>query len=329
VREGESSTLTRRGISAAGLTEWASRAFGRISLIDRLTLGYLFFVLSLVLIQHERVQYWAEIALLHTALIALICWLAWRRTGGNRVFDFIGYWYPTLIFGFFFEEIGFIVHAVHPGWFDHLLIEADYAIFGTHPTVWIEQFANYWLTEWLQLAYTSYLFLTLGVGAYLWRRGNRRAFEVLIVSTCVAYYLGYLIFILFPIESPYHTLAHLQNVELTGGPFTALIEWIERYGRVHGGAFPSAHVSGATVALICAWRYARKWGIILTPLVLSIYVATVYGRYHYVVDVIAGIIMAIIGVVIGRSLVTTTGSSRGSGPVEPVRSTSGAPHRAS
>jgi membrane-associated phospholipid phosphatase len=326
VSEGEGMTLGSRSFLFAGLKDRASSLFGYISLIDRLTLGYLFFVMSLVLIQHERVQYWAEIAILHTALIALICGLAWRRTGGNRVLDFIGYWYPTLIFGFFFEEIGFIVHAVHPGWFDHYLIEADYALFGAHPTVWIERLANYWLTEWLQLAYTSYLFLTIGVGASLWRRGNRRAFEVLIVSTCVAYYLGYLIFILFPIESPYHTLAHLQTVKLTGGPFTALIEWIERHGRVHGGAFPSAHVSGATVALICAWRYARKWGIILAPLVLSIYVATVYGRYHYVVDVIAGIVMAIIGVLIGRALVN---SSAGSGLVESSRSTSGAPHRAS
>ena len=72
---------------------------------------------------------------------------------------------------------------------------------------------------------------------------------------------------------------------------------------MHGGAFPSTHVSGSVVALICAWRYARWWGVALLPLVVSICVATVYGRYHYFVDVAAGIVMAVIGVGIGRWLV--------------------------
>jgi hypothetical protein len=46
-------------------------------------------------------------------------------------------------------------------------------------------------------------------------------------------------------------------VALNGGFSTALIEAIERYGRVHGAAFPSAHVAGSMVAILCAWRYRR------------------------------------------------------------------------
>ena len=57
------------------------------------------------------------------------------------------------------------------------------------------------------------------------------------------------------------------------------------------------------VALICAWRYARRVGYVLLPLVTAICIATVYGRYHYVVDVVAGIFMAIVGCAIGVRLV--------------------------
>ncbi|MEP7272340.1 MAG: phosphatase PAP2 family protein [Acidobacteriota bacterium] len=270
---------------------------------DRLTIAYLSFVLVLVIVRHGQVRHALAIGAIHLTLIASISLLAMFRGQGSRTAAAIGNWYPVLLFGFFFEEIGFIVHAIHPGWFDRLLISAEYSLFGVHPTVWIEQYSNYAVTEVLQLAYTSYLFLTLGLAVYFSRRGERTPFQVLLVSTCVAYYLGYLIFVLFPIESPYHTLRTLQKVELTGGPFTAVINWIERYGRVHGGAFPSAHVSGSVVVLLCAWRYARRVGYWLTPVVIAICIATIYGRYHYVVDVVAGIGMAIIGFVIGTRLV--------------------------
>ena len=282
-----------------------------LSTIDRLTLGYLLFVVALVLVRYENVRYWRQIALINAGLILGILILAWWRRYGSKAADFLSNWYPIFLFGFFFEEIGFIVHAIYPGWFDHLLISFEYSIFGVHPTVWIERFNSYWMTEILQLSYTTYLFLTLGLGTYFWRRGERTAFQVLVVSSCVAYYISYLIFIFFPIESPYHTLKNLQTVELTGGPFTAIIDWIERYGRVHGGAFPSNHVSGSVVVLICAWRFARKIGYFLAPLVLAICIATVYGRYHYVVDVVAGILMAIIGCTVGTRLVRRSRNSAG------------------
>jgi membrane-associated phospholipid phosphatase len=166
----------------------------------------------------------------------------------------------------------------------------------------LEGFSNYWLNEYMQLAYTSYFLLTIGLGAYLWISGRREDFAVFMASTCAAYYLCYVIFVLFPIESPHHTLRHLQRVELTGGPFTAFINLIEKHGRVHGGAFPSAHVAGSVVALISAWRFTRRAGYWLTPLVLSVCVATVYGRYHYAMDVFAGILMAVIGCRLGQKL---------------------------
>jgi membrane-associated phospholipid phosphatase len=281
----------------------SSAVASALTIIDKLTLSYLAFVLILVLVRYDYVRHGGAIALVHVGLMASIGLLAVRRAKGSRIAEAIGTWYPIFLFGFFFEEIGFIVHAFHAGWFDQWLITLEYRVFGVHPTVWIERYSSYWATELLQLAYTSYLFLTLGLAVWFARRGQKTPLQILVVSTCVAYYLGYLIFILFPIESPYHTLRALQQVELRGGPLTSVIDWIERYGRVHGGAFPSAHVSGSVVALICAWRFARRVGYVLLPLVTAICIATVYGRYHYVADVLAGIMMAFIGFAVGARLV--------------------------
>ena len=293
----------RSGDGVASIVTRLKAATRALSIIDKLTLSYLVWVIVVVSARHAHVRHGSAIAFIHLGLAGAIALLAYVRARGGRIAETIGKWYPIFLFGFFFEEIGFIVHAFYPGWFDYLLIDLEYAVFGVHPTVWSEQYAGYWATEILQLAYTSYLFLTLGLAAFFAGRGAEKPFKILVVSTCIAYYAGYVIFLLFPIESPYHTLRELQQVELVGGPFTAVIDWIERYGRVHGGAFPSAHVSGSVVVLICAWRYARRVAYVLLPLVALICVATVYGRYHYVVDVLAGIVMAVIGCALWDRLV--------------------------
>jgi membrane-associated phospholipid phosphatase len=291
------------GVMQRENTRQASQLLALLNIPDRLTIGYLIFTTTLIAVCRHNIQQWEYLLPAHFGLLAVICGLAYARSRGMRFLGLISHWYPPFLFLFFFEEIALTVHAIFPGWFDDYLIKADFAIFGVHPTVWIEQFSNYWLNEYMQLVYTSYFLLTIGFGAYLWVQGRREEFTVFMASTCTAYYLSYIIFVLFPIESPYHTLRHLQHVELMGGPFTGFINLIEKHGRVHGGAFPSTHVAGAMVVLFSSYRYARPIGYWLTALVFSICLSTVYGRYHYVVDVFAGILVAALGCWLGPKLV--------------------------
>jgi membrane-associated phospholipid phosphatase len=270
----------------------------RLSPVDRLTTGYLLFTLAVIALGAERIPRAALLLAINTSLLVGVWWLAAARERGGAA-GTLGDWYPLPLFVIFFEQIGSLVHAFVDGWFDALLIAADRFLFGVDPTVWIEQFAGYWTTEVMQLAYTSYFPLTVGVAAFLWFGTGREAFRLLMLASCITYYACYVIFISFPIESPFHTLRHLQRVELQGGPFTALIEWIEGYGRVHGGAFPSAHVAGSVVTWLTARRFSPQLGLWLAPLVTLLMVATVYGRYHYAVDVIAGTIVGGVGYAIG------------------------------
>ena len=45
--------------------------------------------------------------------------------------------------------------------------------------------------------------------------------------------------------------------------------------------------------LFTLWKWNRGWARILTPFLLSIPLATVYGRFHYLSDGIAGILLAL------------------------------------
>jgi membrane-associated phospholipid phosphatase len=268
----------------------------RPNLTDRVLLGWLFASGSIILLRRAHVPNWDALAWIHAGLAVLILVLArpWR----SRVLAAIQAWYPLAYFAFFFEEMQFLVHAFHQEWFDAYLMAIDRALFGVDPTVWVEQFATYWLTEVLQLAYASYFVLPFTVGVTLWATGRREEFDRFMLANAVAYVACYIVFVAFPIEGPFHTLRHLQQVALPGGPVNAAVEWIERYGRVHGGAFPSAHMAGSVVALLAAWRAVPRLGHALLPVVLAIAAATVYGRYHYVVDVVAGAAVGTMGVIV-------------------------------
>jgi membrane-associated phospholipid phosphatase len=70
----------------------------------------------------------------------------------------------------------------------------------------------------------------------------------------------------------------------------------------YGAAFPSSHVVVAIVTAWFSWRYLPRLRWIHVALVPPLCAATVYCRYHYVVDVIAGVVLATVLIPLGNWL---------------------------
>jgi membrane-associated phospholipid phosphatase len=223
-------------------------------------------------------------------------------TASQRFWHFWRHWYPHLFFLFCFEELGHLVHLVHPGWYDAKLIAFDYRLTGVHPAIWIEQFATPVLTDFMQFTYITYFTFLLILGGVLYYRRDWEAYWAVMTYSAAGYAIGYVISVFFPIESPWFAMAGSWQEELRGGPVTALINFIEHYGRVRGAAFPSEHVAGSFAALWGAWRHRRWLFWVFLPLVLCMCVSTVYGRYHYVADIFGGIITGTLGYWLGVKL---------------------------
>ena len=61
------------------------------------------------------------------------------------------------------------------------------------------------------------------------------------------------------------------------------------------GAFPSSHVGIAVICMILAWQSKNKTLFFsLLPFTILIFLATIYIRAHYAIDVIAGFIVGIL-----------------------------------
>ncbi len=111
----------------------------------------------------------------------------------------------------------------------------------------------------------------------------------------VCFYLGYVLYVVFPAAPPRLVLVFEFTKNLRGysqvfstlsaGAF-ALLPTDSR------AAFPSLHTAVSTVALIYAWRYARPFFYVLVPFVLGLWASTIYLRHHYFVDLVAGWLLA-------------------------------------
>ena len=218
------------------------------------------------------------------------------RTGW---WHFWRHWYPHLFFLFCFEELAYLMTLYTPGWQDSKLIAADYRLTGVHPSIWLEQFATPFRNDAMQFVYFTYFAYLLIVAATLYFRRDWFAYWSVMTISLSGYMIGYFIAMFFPIESPYFAMAGWWKAPLHGGPFTAMMNFIEHYGRVRGAAFPSAHVTGATAALWGAWKFRRPLFWFLLPFYIGMCASTVWGRYHYLVDVFAGMLTGTIGYFIG------------------------------
>jgi membrane-associated phospholipid phosphatase len=221
------------------------------------------------------------------------------ETLATRFWHFWRHWYPHLFFLFCFEELAYLVHLVNPHWQDAKLIAFDHSLFGVHPSIWLEQFATPLPNDLFQFAYLTYFVYLLILGGILYYRREWHAYWSVMTYSAVAYAIGYVIAAIFPIESPWFSMAGAWHSDLHGGPFTATINLIEHFGRVRGAAFPSEHVAGSVAALWGAWRHRRWLFWVMCPLVTAMCVSTIWGRYHYVADIFAGIVTGTLGYVIG------------------------------
>jgi len=241
------------------------------------------------------------------AVILVLCRVEARRgtdrnvcpTIAQKFWHFWRHWYPHLFFLFCFEEMAKLVHLVSPGWQDAKLIAFDQWLTGVNPTLWLERFAHPALNEFMEFAYLTYFVYLLIIGGLLYYQRDWKSYWAVMTYSAIGYVLGYVISMFFPVQSPWFSMAGMWHGGLVSGPFTALVNLIEKFGRVQGAAFPSQHVAGAVAAVLGAWRHRRRlfWGFL--PFVLCMCVSTVYVRNHYLADVFGGIVTGTLGHVIG------------------------------
>lgn len=235
-------------------------------------------------------------------LISVIVWaLVWLVTRAERTCfaeaaGIVRDWLPLIVTLGAFREMELFLpvrfeHRFEAGW-----IQWDHFLLGEwHGRSIIESFG--WLIPfWLELCYL----LVYGIGffcvALLYIQHRRAAIDRFLTIYLLGTLLAYALFPYFPSEPPRVVFPYVDRPLITSWVRTLNL-WILKIGTIHVGVFPSAHVSSAFSAvwgmlLVRPDRKILGFGLFLYALGVS--TATVYGRYHYAADVLAGFVVSLI-----------------------------------
>ena len=258
----------------------------RANFTDRLLLIYFTALAAAIVVRHDRVPAWPSFLALHAIVIALIIALVLN----SRRWPHARAWYPLVIPLIAFLEAA-LLHDIFVGeWRDRYIIAFEARLFAQPPTVWLGHRSSVVFSELLQIGYLSYFLFLPAVAAILYMRSDPRPFFNLMAAVMLGYVSCYVLFLIFPTEGPAHTLRHLHTVPLPDGPFRFAVLFIQRAG-THGNAFPSAHVVGAVVPVIFAWRFVPQLAPWLTALLLLMCVGAVHDRYHSASDMAGGLVI--------------------------------------
>lgn len=257
---------------------------------DIITIVFSAFLAGLALVFHDRISS-APILVLIYASVILFQILLLRLCSLNVFFEYTrDLVFPVIAVLIIFDSLGLIVHAVNPVDIDHVLIQIDYLAFGGYPTVMIEPYMQPLLTDVLQIAYATYYFMPVAIGILLKVRGRQEEFERVLFLILFCFYFSYVGYILFPALGPRYVMPHLHGVEISGFLVTEQVQNIlNLLEGVKRDAFPSGHTAIALLVLVLSRRYEKVLFLILLLPVALLVIGTVYLRYHYVVDVVAGV----------------------------------------
>ena len=230
---------------------------------------------------------------------------------------------PYLLMAMLYDNIGLFHAAVSPAFndMDYRLLRLDEIIFGVQPTISLERFLNPLLVEYSMAAYSLFLLPFLFL-FFIYQKGERPVFDRLILSQVICAAIALTCFIYLPARGPRYVFDQarggrdaelprygrsIEGVRIEPLYRATGVDSLFRFQydgwntleRVKTDCMPSMHTTLYVLCLIFVIRYRgifkwRRltlwfWSISCISLIFS----CVYLRYHWVMDIVAGIVLAI------------------------------------
>lgn len=184
--------------------------------------------------------------------------------------------------------------------YDRQLANWEYTLFGDLSAAIVHKWMHAdWITEFIgwfglnqqmihEFAYVSYVWACPALALVLWFLGRRTHFNRFMGALVITGALAYIGYVLVPVVGPKYVFEG-RWLEASSGALSFMDDIKAR----NRDCFPSLHTAWTTLFLIASWRGVRPVFWLYLPIAVAVYVATLYGGYHYIPDIIAGHVVAI------------------------------------
>lgn len=180
-----------------------------------------------------------------------------------------------------------LLDAFHLRLLDSHLAAWDLRIFGVHPAVYLEGRIHPGLMDVLLVCYYGHFVWPLCLGVVLFSQNQRRAFDEYLIGLSLFFALNFAAYVWVPAVGPRFFLASLFAHPLQGLWLTPYLDSLMRLPHFMRDCFPSGHTGGVLLVGYYAWRFSRRFFYVMLLPGLGLILATLAGRFHYGVDLLA------------------------------------------
>lgn len=197
-------------------------------------------------------------------------------------------WFPFLLLSAcYYALFTNLMLRVNPHTADGFLSKIDAALLGNQASILLRPWINPRLTDFFYLVYFSYVFSLPTVALYLYLTKKEKIFRRVMMGYLTLMLMGITSYLLVPAAGPEKFFADQFTCDLQGQAVSRGVAYIINIGRVGYDCFPSLHVGIPLLLSFYLRDYRKKLFVPALIYVGLMCGATIYLRYHYVVDVIA------------------------------------------
>ncbi len=181
---------------------------------------------------------------------------------------------------------------------DPQILAFDRHVFHYEPALAWDRFVNPHTVEWFAFFYFGYFVLiSLYVLGSMFLARDRHRLAEFSLGVLLVFCTGHITYMLVPGFGPYHFLDRAFAHRLEGATFWHLVQATVQSAGAQKDIFPSLHTGVPTFMSLFAIRHRRvspfRYAWLPTVLFTSqIIVATMFLRWHYLVDIAAGLTLA-------------------------------------
>jgi len=277
----------------------------KLKAFDVVVISFYGFLILLHIIYHSRIENSVSWIIINILIIGLAFGISYLEAMNNKKFwRIVHYWYIAPIILLTFRQLFFMVKPIRVLDYDDWFIKIDRWMFGTDPTHFFYQISNPVLTEILQIVYGMFYLLPIILGLSLLKKNRFVALDFALFSIIYGFFLSYFGYFSLPGIGPRFTLHDFNSINeaLPGLYFTNFLREMTNTGEgipfgtpnpaavVQRDVFPSGHTMITLIVMYLSVRLKSRSRYFFIPIGTLLIFSTVYLWYHYVIDLIGGLL---------------------------------------
>lgn len=265
---------------------------GKLYPIDVVTITYLLITAIYIAAFSHRLNVDFSHYLFRAGILTLIFVLYFfhKHFAENKLIALFRLVYNLPLLSYYYKETEFLNSLVF-NFHDRFFAGIDQAIFGMQPSMaFAASFPGPGMNELMHFGYFSYFILIFLIPVLIYTKDKQLGMKAVFIVV-LSFFIYYVIFTLLPVAGPqfyYHAVPANEK----GYLFTWLLNTAQGIGEGPTGAFPSSHIGIAVVLLWMSCWHSKKLFYSTLPIVIILAFSTIYLKAHYVIDVVAGFLIA-------------------------------------